>query len=54
MKKIIFSLAMLSLLAACGGGADKKEEKKETTTDITENPDYKKGLELIANSDCLN
>jgi cytochrome c len=55
MKKIILSLAVLSSLAACGGGSgsDKKEEKKETTTDISENPDYKKGLALIANSDCL-
>jgi cytochrome c len=55
MKKIILSFAVLSFLAACGGGngSDKKEEKKETTTDITENPDYKKGLALIANSDCL-
>jgi cytochrome c len=55
MKKIILSLAVLSLIAACGGGdADKKEEKKEaTTTDVSENPDYKKGLALIAGSDCL-
>lgn len=54
MKKIIFSFAILSLIAACGGsGTDKKEEKKETTTDNTDNPDYKKGLALIAKNDCL-
>lgn len=53
MKKIIFSLAMLSLLAACGGDSGKPEEKKGTTTDVTENPDYQKGLALIAKSDCL-
>jgi cytochrome c len=53
MKKIILSLAVLSLMAACGGGTDKKEEKKETVADVSENPDYKKGLALVAKSDCL-
>ena len=55
MKKIICSLALLSLLAACGGGEEKKKEEKpaEATTDISDNPDYKKGLALVASNDCL-
>jgi cytochrome c len=60
MKKIIFSLAMVSLLLACGNSSGKKEgetktdEKKETPTeDLSSNPDYQKGLALIAKSDCL-
>ena len=64
MKKIICSLIILSLLAACGGGdAEKKSEKAdtektepaktETATDPTQNPDYKKGLKLVAQNDCL-
>ena len=57
MKKIIVPLAFFLLLTACGGNnnSEKKEEgeKKESTTDVSENPDYKKGLGLIAKSDCL-
>ncbi len=57
MKKLILSFVVLSMLAACGGGggSEKKEEepKKETTEDVTQNPDYQKGLALIAKSDCL-
>ena len=58
MKKIIYTLIVLSSLVACGDSGDKKESSsKETTTtaekDITQDPDYKKGLALIAKSDCL-
>ncbi|TDO26384.1 c-type cytochrome [Sediminibacterium goheungense] len=58
MKKYLVSLSMLALMAACGG----KEEKKETaaapaattaSSDLSSNPDYVKGLELIGKSDCL-
>lgn len=59
VKKYLVSLSMLALMAACGG----KEEKKETTdaasaattasNDLSSNPDYVKGLELIGKSDCL-
>jgi cytochrome c len=59
MKKIFIPVVALTLLLACnsGGSKDEKtEDKKETTpevTDISENPDYKKGLAIIAQNDCL-
>ncbi|MFN8291169.1 MAG: c-type cytochrome [Chitinophagaceae bacterium] len=63
MKKITFILATTVLLAACGGGSDKKEggetktegTKTETTADndLSSNPVYQKGIELISKSDCL-
>ena len=61
MKKIFLLFAVVGLIASCGGG-DKKEEKKETTgteqkaeggDDLSSNPVYTKGLELIAQNDCL-
>lgn len=59
MKKYYVALAMLAVLAACGGGDEKKKDAAVTTTaapaadDLSSNPDYQKGLELIAKSDCL-
>jgi cytochrome c len=63
MKKVIVSLAIVSILGACGGGDKTQsgntptksatEEKNEVSTDISSNPDYQKGLALIAKSDCL-
>lgn len=49
------------MIAACGGETEKKEDKAAETTvateppanDLSSNPDYQKGLELIAKSDCL-
>lgn len=58
MKKYLVSLSLLAILAACGGS----EEKKDTAAapaattasdDLSNNPDYVKGLELIGKSDCL-
>jgi len=52
-------MTSLAVLVACGGGGD-KEKKEETkkeettaTTDITANPDYQKGLEVVSKSDCM-
>jgi len=61
LKKYFVSAALLALMAACGGesGEAKKEEASAeepaapAVTDISENPDYKAGLDLIAKSDCL-
>jgi cytochrome c len=56
MKKTFIMIAAMSLLAACGGGEKKEEAKKEETpvvTDITTNPDYQKGVEIVAASDCF-
>ena len=57
MKKYLVSLSLLAILAACGGNEEKKETSNSTTASATEdlssNPDYTKGLELIGKSDCL-
>jgi cytochrome c len=58
VKKYLLSLSLLAILAACGGGEEKKEETAATATttaadDLSSNPDYVKGLELIGKSDCL-
>jgi cytochrome c len=61
MRKILFTLSTAILLVACGGGATNKTSTTETTTETTtssetklsDNPDYTKGLALIAGSDCL-
>lgn len=58
MKKIILASFVLSVLIACNSSDKKTEEKpKEPETPaaentVTDNPDYQKGLDLIAQSDC--
>jgi cytochrome c len=49
MKKLFPALFFLSLLAACGGSGEKKEPK---VVDITQDPNYQKGLQLEAVNDC--
>lgn len=61
MKKLLMSLALVSFLIACGGGGGEQPKEAsaevapaaEAKEDITKNPDYQKGLALIAQSDCL-
>ena len=58
MRKILCTLSAAVLLVACGGGETKKEGTTETTTETaapkpSDNPDYSKGLALVAGSDCL-
>ena len=58
MKKVVGTITAVVILMSCGGG-----EKKETTgtnepvateaAGPASNPDYKKGLALVAGSDCL-
>ncbi|TAD89500.1 MAG: cytochrome c class I, partial [Bacteroidetes bacterium] len=38
---------------ACGTGESTSTEKADVKSDPTTNPDYKKGLALVAQSDCL-
>ena len=58
MKKILLPLALLAILLSCNSGDskdDKKEEEKTVpeTVDLSKNPDYQKGLEIAAKSDCF-
>ncbi|HQR91890.1 MAG: cytochrome c class I [Bacteroidetes bacterium 24-39-8] len=62
MKKYLVALTAIAFLAACGGSStpEKKdnpsvsaEPAAPAANDISANPDYEKGLTLIAKSDCL-
>lgn len=62
MKKYLVTIAFIAGLVACGGNATDKKEEPATVSastaaapenDLSSNPDYVKGLELIAKSDCL-
>lgn len=65
MRKVIMAAAVLAMLTACGGSDQSKEstgtETKPAETakepaessDITSHPDYKKGFDLVAQSDCF-
>lgn len=48
-------LAMSTVLIACSSSSS-KNDKKETNNnlaDITQNPDYQKGLALVSKADCF-
>jgi cytochrome c len=64
VKKYIVTIAMVSLLAACGGNSSNNNSDSAATNtsegagtggtaDLSSNPDYQKGLALIGSSDCL-
>jgi cytochrome c len=58
MKKIIIPVALLMFAIACGSNEEPKTETataptEEAKSDLSSNPDYQKGLALIAKSDCL-
>lgn len=59
MKKVLGTMAAVILLAACGGSDTKKTEETAAapaataSNDLSANPDYTKGLALVAGSDCL-
>lgn len=46
MKRAIIVLFAVSVFVACGGGSS-KEKSEDKTADITKDPVYQKGLELI-------
>jgi cytochrome c len=60
IKQFGIALVCSALFIACGSGSNKNtESQKEKATeesgneDISSNPDYQKGLELIGKNDCL-
>ncbi|MFM6993509.1 MAG: c-type cytochrome [Sediminibacterium sp.] len=58
MKKVLGTMAAVILLAACGGNKENKTEEAAApaataSNDLSANPDYTKGLALVAGSDCL-
>ena len=61
MKKVLFILSTAIIVIACGGGSteagkattETKEATASTGNALSDNPDYQKGLALIAGSDCL-
>jgi len=58
MKKMIFSMAIAAFLLSCGGGDSEKKEATDATTepaktepattDLSDNPDYQKGMAIVA------
>ncbi|MDE3256071.1 MAG: c-type cytochrome [Bacteroidota bacterium] len=59
MKKVLGTMAAVIMLAACGGNKENKTEETASapaataSNDLSANPDYTKGLALVAGSDCL-
>lgn len=66
MKKILFTSAVALALIACGGSGTENKDAATTETKSeaaeaaattpavpSDNPDYEKGLALVAGSDCL-
>ena len=60
MKKYFAMVAVLAVLAACNSntnGSNGSDSSASTSAsnanDVTTNPDYQKGLSLIASNDCL-
>lgn len=61
MKKYFLAIALLVFIGACSSNDTSKEKKEKEAEavspapvqDLSSNPDYEKGLTLIAKSDCL-
>ncbi len=61
MKRIFLTMTVTAFLLSCGGSEDKKtgdgkknsNDQKTASSDLSENPDYQKGLELVSKSNCL-
>jgi cytochrome c len=61
MKNILLLLIFVSSLISCGSNDDKKSgketkmesDKKETVNDLSQNPDYQKGLALVSKPEYL-
>lgn len=57
MKKILTLILSAAFFIGCGNDTNNKTDKKtdspSTTTTTTEDPEAKKGLDLVAKSDCF-
>ena len=53
MKKIFLPVLVTAMLVGCGGNESKSKTEEPKVVDITQNPDYQKGLELASKSDCF-
>lgn len=53
MKKNVILCLVLAALAACNSSSPKDEKTGKTTGDITQHPDYQKGLTLVTKNKCL-
>jgi len=62
LKKYYVAVALLAIVSACSNDKPSTDKKDTAATapaaapaasDMSSNPDYQKGLELIAKSDCL-
>ena len=56
MKLYLLIISAGFILVSCGGKDEKNKEKPTVATidkDLSKNPDYAKGLELIGKNDCL-
>lgn len=57
MKKIVLPVIALVMLSSCGSNSAKEKgettESTEKTNDISQNPDYQKGLALVSKNDCF-
>lgn len=53
MKKITTIACLAIILFSCGEAKNETKNEATKTTNISDNPDYQKGLDLISKSDCL-
>ena len=60
MKKVLFIVTTAIIVIACGGGSTETSKDAGATAvaatsgnALSDNPDYQKGLALVAGSDCL-
>lgn len=53
MTKVLPILLLAGLFWACGGNSGSADAGSKPAQDLSANPDYQKGMALIAKNDCL-